>query len=61
MFNLVLHMMQYKSIAQVNEAALKQIEAAHEEYKLEVLCIQPYCLPIVLFVRWLLNAHLLIL
>lgn len=28
--------MQYKSIAQVNEAALKQIEAAHEEYKTEV-------------------------
>ncbi|CAM8980267.1 unnamed protein product [Rhodiola kirilowii] len=29
------HMMQYKSIAQVNEAALKQMEAAHEEYKTE--------------------------
>ncbi|OAY26505.1 nuclear-pore anchor [Manihot esculenta] len=29
------HMLQYKSIAQVNEAALKQMEAAHENFKLE--------------------------
>jgi len=27
---------QYKGIAQTNEIALKQIESAHEEYKLEV-------------------------
>ncbi|CAJ2659083.1 unnamed protein product [Trifolium pratense] len=30
------HMMQYKSIAEVNEDALKQIENAHEDYKIEV-------------------------
>ncbi|KAI3997019.1 hypothetical protein MKX01_021295 [Papaver californicum] len=29
------HMLQYKSIAQVNEAALKQIESAHEKFKSE--------------------------
>ncbi|WCJ28442.1 nuclear pore anchor [Euphorbia peplus] len=29
------HMLQYKSIAQVNEAALKQMEVAHENFKLE--------------------------
>ncbi|XP_052178509.1 nuclear-pore anchor isoform X2 [Diospyros lotus] len=29
------HMMQYKSIAQVNEAALKQMEIAHENFKNE--------------------------
>ncbi|KAM7532425.1 hypothetical protein LguiB_035835 [Lonicera macranthoides] len=29
------HMLQYKSIAQVNESALKQIEAAHENFKVE--------------------------
>lgn len=29
------HMLQYKSIAQVNEAALKQIEYAHEKFKAE--------------------------
>ncbi|KAH9616173.1 hypothetical protein KSS87_023924 [Heliosperma pusillum] len=29
------HMEQYKSIAQVNEAALKQMESAHEGFKLE--------------------------
>ncbi|KAI3935317.1 hypothetical protein MKW92_053400 [Papaver armeniacum] len=31
------HMLQYKSIAQVNEAALKQIEYAHEKFKAESL------------------------
>ncbi|XAR59903.1 hypothetical protein NMG60_11015913 [Bertholletia excelsa] len=30
------HMLQYKSIAQVNEAALKQMESAHESFKIEV-------------------------
>ncbi|KAK2421940.1 nuclear-pore anchor [Trifolium repens] len=30
------HMLQYKSIAEVNEDALKQIESAHEDYKIEV-------------------------
>ncbi|XP_057486078.1 nuclear-pore anchor-like isoform X2 [Actinidia eriantha] len=29
------HMLQYKSIAQVNEAALKQMEFAHENFKIE--------------------------
>ncbi|XP_065853782.1 nuclear-pore anchor isoform X2 [Euphorbia lathyris] len=29
------HMLQYKSIAQVNEAALKQMEVAHENFKME--------------------------
>lgn len=29
--------MKYKSIAEVNEDALKQIEIAHENYKIEVL------------------------
>ncbi|KAK9681650.1 hypothetical protein RND81_10G018100 [Saponaria officinalis] len=29
------HMLQYKSIAEVNEAALKQMEAAHESYRIE--------------------------
>ncbi|CAN1749843.1 Nuclear-pore anchor [Linum perenne] len=29
------HMMQYKNIAQVNEDALKQMEAAHENFKIE--------------------------
>ncbi|KAF8412623.1 hypothetical protein HHK36_000592 [Tetracentron sinense] len=29
------HMLQYKSIAQVNETALKQMESAHEEFKFE--------------------------
>ncbi|KAL6952802.1 hypothetical protein U1Q18_048600 [Sarracenia purpurea var. burkii] len=29
------HMLQYKSIAQVNEAALKQMEVAHENFKIE--------------------------
>ncbi|XP_010260814.1 PREDICTED: nuclear-pore anchor isoform X2 [Nelumbo nucifera] len=29
------HMLQYKNIAQVNEAALKQMESAHEEFKAE--------------------------
>ncbi|XP_065860874.1 nuclear-pore anchor-like [Euphorbia lathyris] len=29
------HMLQYKSIAQVNEAALKQMEVAHENFKTE--------------------------
>ncbi|KAG5549723.1 hypothetical protein RHGRI_014880 [Rhododendron griersonianum] len=29
------HMLQYKSIAQVNEAALKQMELAHENFKIE--------------------------
>uniref|UniRef100_A0A2P2MGP2 Uncharacterized protein MANES_16G052800 n=1 Tax=Rhizophora mucronata TaxID=61149 RepID=A0A2P2MGP2_RHIMU len=29
------HMMQYKSIAQVNEALLKQMEVAHEKFKVE--------------------------
>ncbi|KAL3820879.1 hypothetical protein ACJIZ3_006784 [Penstemon smallii] len=29
------HMLQYKSIAQVNEAALKQMESAHENFKTE--------------------------
>ncbi|PIA37605.1 hypothetical protein AQUCO_03000279v1 [Aquilegia coerulea] len=29
------HMLQYKNIAQVNEAALKQIESAHERFKAE--------------------------
>ncbi|XP_061375353.1 nuclear-pore anchor-like, partial [Gastrolobium bilobum] len=29
------HMLQYKSIAEVNEEALKQIEVAHENYKME--------------------------
>ncbi|KAF8103451.1 hypothetical protein N665_0188s0387 [Sinapis alba] len=29
------HMLQYKSIAQVNETALKQIESAHENFKFE--------------------------
>lgn len=29
--------MQYKSIAQVNEDALKQMEFAHENFKIEVL------------------------
>lgn len=28
--------MKYKSIAEVNEDALKQIESAHEDYKIEV-------------------------
>ncbi|XP_058765279.1 nuclear-pore anchor-like isoform X1 [Vicia villosa] len=30
------HMLQYKSIAEVNEDALKQIESTHEDYKIEV-------------------------
>ncbi|CAI0415544.1 unnamed protein product [Linum tenue] len=29
------HMLQYKNIAQVNEAALKQMETAHENFKIE--------------------------
>ncbi|XP_058114307.1 nuclear-pore anchor-like [Magnolia sinica] len=29
------HMLQYKEIAQVNEVALKQIESAHEKFKVE--------------------------
>jgi nucleoprotein TPR/epidermal growth factor receptor substrate 15 len=29
------HMLQYKSIAQVNETALKQMESAHENFRLE--------------------------
>ncbi|KAL9234131.1 hypothetical protein vseg_009035 [Gypsophila vaccaria] len=29
------HMLQYKSIAEVNETALKQMEAAHENFKME--------------------------
>ncbi|XP_074307607.1 nuclear-pore anchor [Silene latifolia] len=29
------HMLQYKSIAEVNEAALKQMEAAHESFRIE--------------------------
>ncbi|KAK9714813.1 hypothetical protein RND81_06G122300 [Saponaria officinalis] len=29
------HMLQYKSIAEVNETALKQMEAAHENFKIE--------------------------
>ncbi|KAH0920439.1 hypothetical protein HID58_028099 [Brassica napus] len=33
------HMLQYKSIAQVNEIALKQMESAHENFRLEVLVI----------------------
>lgn len=33
------HMMQYKSIAQVNEAALKQMEHAHETFKAEVFVV----------------------
>lgn len=33
---------QYKSIAQVNESALKQIEAAHENFKVEVLGLYPF-------------------
>lgn len=45
--------MQYKSIAQVNEVALKQIEAAHEEYKTEVLYTQICYLPTVLFLKCL--------
>ncbi|GAV64888.1 TPR_MLP1_2 domain-containing protein, partial [Cephalotus follicularis] len=30
------HMLQYKSIAEVNETALKQMESAHESFKIEV-------------------------
>ncbi|XP_010539174.1 PREDICTED: nuclear-pore anchor [Tarenaya hassleriana] len=34
------HMLQYKNIAQVNEAALKQMESAHENFKLEAEKLQ---------------------
>ena len=34
--------MQYKSIAQVNEFALKQIESAHEIFKIEVIWMLHY-------------------
>ena len=34
--------MQYKSIAQVNEFALKQMESAHETFKIEVIWMLHY-------------------
>lgn len=35
--NWKLYILQYKGIAQVNESALKQMEVAHENFKVEVL------------------------
>jgi hypothetical protein len=35
--NFLILLFQYKEIAQTNEAALKQIESVHEEYKTEVM------------------------
>lgn len=34
--NLSVYKWQYKGIAQVNESALKQMEVAHENFKVEV-------------------------